>query len=89
MNPSSPFSLLDCTGERDHLIFYDGSSTNDPVLAKVIALSHPFNLINSVLTFFILSFLSHKKSFAVVIGCQKLCRGNYRLRCFVVIASFN
>ncbi|XP_035784702.1 uncharacterized protein LOC118462806 [Anopheles albimanus] len=24
----------DCTGERDHLIFYDGSSTNDPVLAK-------------------------------------------------------
>lgn len=25
---------LDCTGERDHLIFYDGSSTNDPVLAK-------------------------------------------------------
>lgn len=24
----------DCTGERDHLIFYDGGSTNDPVLAK-------------------------------------------------------
>lgn len=24
----------DCTGERDHLIFYDGSSTNDAVLAK-------------------------------------------------------
>lgn len=24
----------DCTGERDQLIFYDGSSTNDPVLAK-------------------------------------------------------
>ncbi|XP_021696516.1 uncharacterized protein LOC5563894 [Aedes aegypti] len=24
----------DCTGERDHLIFYDGSTTNDPVLAK-------------------------------------------------------
>lgn len=26
--------FADCTGERDHLIFYDGSSTNDPVLAK-------------------------------------------------------
>lgn len=24
----------DCTGERDHLIFYDGGSTDDPVLAK-------------------------------------------------------
>ncbi|CAG9857034.1 unnamed protein product [Phyllotreta striolata] len=24
----------DCTGERDHLIFYDGGSTNDAVLAK-------------------------------------------------------
>ncbi|XP_030746588.1 uncharacterized protein LOC115875308, partial [Sitophilus oryzae] len=24
----------DCTGERDHLIFYDGLSTDDPVLAK-------------------------------------------------------
>lgn len=24
----------DCTGERDHLIFYDGSSTDDPVLVK-------------------------------------------------------
>lgn len=24
----------DCTGERDHLIFYDGGTTNDPVLAK-------------------------------------------------------
>ena len=24
----------DCTGERDHLIFYDGGSTNDPVLVK-------------------------------------------------------
>jgi hypothetical protein len=26
--------ITDCTGERDHLIFYDGSTTNDPVLAK-------------------------------------------------------
>ncbi|XP_066996199.1 uncharacterized protein [Anabrus simplex] len=24
----------DCTGERDHLIFYDGASTDDPVLVK-------------------------------------------------------
>lgn len=24
----------ECTGERDHLIFYDGPSTNDPVLVK-------------------------------------------------------
>ncbi|RZF39533.1 hypothetical protein LSTR_LSTR001054 [Laodelphax striatellus] len=24
----------ECTGERDHLIFYDGDSTNDPVLVK-------------------------------------------------------
>ncbi|XP_044736901.1 uncharacterized protein LOC123298870 [Chrysoperla carnea] len=24
----------DCTGERDHLIFYDGGTTNDPVLVK-------------------------------------------------------
>lgn len=24
----------ECTGERDHLIFYDGPSTNDPVLVE-------------------------------------------------------
>ena len=24
----------ECTGERDHLIFYDGASTDDPVLVK-------------------------------------------------------
>lgn len=32
--PSHTPFRVDCTGERDHLIFYDGSSTNDPVLAK-------------------------------------------------------
>lgn len=32
--PHIYISSTDCTGERDHLIFYDGSSTNDPVLAK-------------------------------------------------------
>lgn len=24
----------ECTGDRDHLIFYDGASTDDPVIAK-------------------------------------------------------
>lgn len=37
LNKTGPKALRawrECTGERDHLIFYDGPTTNDPVLVK-------------------------------------------------------